>query len=92
MEEPTATAVNPGWRKSSYSNGRQSNCSGVGALAWRKSTYSNGGGSNCVEAAHAPGTILLRDTKDDGVGPVLRVTPSDWSRFTAAVRSDSVLS
>jgi Domain of unknown function (DUF397) len=40
-------AVNPSWRKSSYSNGGTANCVEVGA--WRKSSYSNGGSANCVE-------------------------------------------
>jgi hypothetical protein len=43
--------------------------------------------NNCVEAGHAPGAVLIRDTKDNGVGPVLRVTPADWYRFTRAVRT-----
>ena len=89
MEEPAA--VNPGWRKSSYSNGNGGQCVEVGATPWRKSTYSNGGGSNCVEAAHLPGAILVRDTKDNGAGPVLRVTPAGWRRFTSRVRATAAL-
>jgi hypothetical protein len=34
------------------------------------------------------GTVLVRDTKDDGTGPVLRVTPVGWTRFTRAVRAN----
>jgi len=60
-------------------------------VSWRKSSYSNNGGGDCVEAAHVPGAVLVRDTKDNGVGPVLRVTPSDWGRFTATVRADRML-
>ena len=60
------SAVNPSWRKSSYSSGS--------------------GGSNCVEAGHVPGAVLIRDTKDSGAGPVLRVTPADWARLTSAIR------
>jgi hypothetical protein len=59
---------------------------------WRKSSYSNGGAANCVEAAHAPGAVLVRDTKDNGTGPVLRVSSAGWCRFTAAVRVDTTLS
>jgi hypothetical protein len=69
MEEPAA--VNPGWRKSSYSNG---------------------GGSNCVEAGHSGSVVLVRDTKDNGTGPVLHVTPTDWERFTARVRTTAPIS
>jgi len=51
---------------------------------WRKSTYSNGANA-CIETGRAPGAVLVRDTKDNGTGPVLRVTPADWERFTAAI-------
>jgi hypothetical protein len=54
--------------------------------SWRKSSYSGNGGQNCVEAGHVPGVVLVRDTKDKGLGPVLRVTSGDWSRFTASVK------
>ena len=53
---------------------------------WRKSSHSGNGGANCVEAGHVPGAVLIRDTKDNGTGPVLRVTPKDWRAFTAALR------
>jgi hypothetical protein len=89
MEEPAA--ISPGWRKSSYSNGGDTNCVEVGAVPWRKSTYGNGNGGQCVEAAHVPGTVLVRDTKDDGTGPVLRVTPANWTRFTRAVRASTAI-
>jgi hypothetical protein len=42
---------------------------------------------SCVEAGNVPGAVLVRDTKDDGRGPVLRVAPSDWRRFTATIRA-----
>lgn len=55
---------------------------------WRKSTYSGGSGAvNCVEAGTAPGAVLVRDTKDRGTGPVLRVSPGDWTRLTASLKS-----
>lgn len=54
---------------------------------WRKSSYSSGNGGNCVELGSSrPGEVLVRDTKDNGRGPVLRLTPADWTRFTAALR------
>jgi hypothetical protein len=58
---------------------------------WRKSSYSANGGMDCVEAAHAPGAILIRDTKDNGTGPVLRVTPADWQRFARAIRAGAAI-
>jgi Domain of unknown function (DUF397) len=89
MEEPTA--VNPGWRKSSYSSNGGAQCVEVGATPWRKSSHSNGGAANCVEAAHLRGAVLIRDTKDNGTGPVLRVTPVGWRRFTSRVRAATSL-
>jgi hypothetical protein len=92
MEEPATATLSPGWRKASYSNDGGVNCVKVGTLPWRKSTYSNGASANCVEAAHALGAVLVRDTKDNGTGPVLRVTSADWNRFASAIRADSALS
>ena len=48
---------------------------------WRKSSYSGNGGANCVEAGTIPGAVLVRDTKDRGNGPVLRVSPDGWKRL-----------
>lgn len=53
---------------------------------WRKSSYSSGNGGNCVELGGTPGTVLVRDTKDNGRGSVLQLTAADWARFTAALR------
>jgi len=53
---------------------------------WRKATYSSGQGDNCVEVASTPGHVTVRDTKDNGNGPVLRVSPADWSRFMKHVK------
>jgi hypothetical protein len=52
---------------------------------WRKSSYSNGSG-HCVEAGHCAGRIAVRDTKDRGNSPVIRLTPGDWARFTASIK------
>jgi hypothetical protein len=79
------------WRKSSYSGNGGAACIEVGAVPWRKSSHSNGNGGQCLEAAHMPGVVLVRDTKDNGAGPVLRVTPADWSRLTRAVRADAAI-
>jgi hypothetical protein len=84
MQEP---AVNPGWHKSSNSHNGGSDCVEVGMIPWRKSSYSSNGGSDCVEAAHSVGAILVRDTKDNGSGPVLRLTPANWRAFTARLRA-----
>jgi hypothetical protein len=53
---------------------------------WRKSSYSgNAGSANCVEAANAPGTVLVRDTTDRD-GETLSLTTEAWQAFTATLR------
>jgi hypothetical protein len=44
-------------------------------------------GAEGVEAGHVPSAVVIRDTKDHGLGPVLRVTPAGWQRFTAGLRT-----
>jgi hypothetical protein len=83
--------LNLGWRKSTYSNNGGAGCVEVAAFPWRKSTYSNNGGIDCVEAGHVPGAVLVRDTTQQGAGPVLRLAPGDWERFTRAVRADAAV-
>jgi hypothetical protein len=75
------------WRKSTYSGGQGGECVEVGSTLWRKSTHSGGSGGACVEAGTAPGMVLVRDTKDNGHGPVLRVSAETWRTFTATVRA-----
>jgi hypothetical protein len=52
---------------------------------WRTSSYTGNGGGNCVEVgstpALVPGAIVIRDTKDRGAGPVLRVSAETWRAF-----------
>lgn len=55
------------------------------SLKWIKSSYSASG--NCVEVAGQPGRVLVRDTKQNGIGPVLRFAPGAWKRFADRVRS-----
>jgi Domain of unknown function (DUF397) len=52
---------------------------------WRKASYS-GEGANCVAAGNVPGVVVIRDTKDGGRGPVLRVSLDDWRRFAAGLK------
>ena len=54
-------------------------------IGWRKSTYSSRNGGNCEEVA-ATHHVLVRDTKQDGTGPVLRFTPAVWRRFADQVK------
>jgi len=53
---------------------------------WKKSTRSNGSG-NCVEVAtNLPGIVAVRDTKDNGIGPVLTFTPDEWKAFVGGTK------
>ena len=73
------------WRASSFSfaNG---NCVEA-AGNWRKSSFSGSNG-DCAEVASGDGAVLVRDTKDQ-TGPVLRVPPAAWARFTRGLKGDS---
>jgi hypothetical protein len=48
---------------------------------WRKSVVS--GDSSCVEVARASGWVGVRDSKNQGVGPVLAFTEAEWLAFLA---------
>jgi hypothetical protein len=47
----------------------------VGAAPWRTSSHSTGNGGECVETATIGAAVAVRDTKDNGTGPVLRFPP-----------------
>lgn len=52
---------------------------------WRKSTYSSNGGGNCVEVGQRDGSIMVRDTKDAGQGPVIKISPAEFRSLVARV-------
>ena len=52
---------------------------------WRKSSLSGDGG--CVEIAYVDGVIGVRDTKDNGAGPVLMFNEQEWTAFVAGTRA-----
>lgn len=52
-----------------------------GVMDWRKASYSNGGGTACVEVGTSASAVRVRDTKNNGTGPVLKLTPSAWRAF-----------
>jgi hypothetical protein len=89
-----SAAVNPGWRKSSYSGNGGSDCVEVGA--WRKSTHSDNGGSACVEVGSAgtggagTGTavagVLIRDTTNRA-GATLTIPAAAWRTLLAEFRA-----
>jgi hypothetical protein len=74
------------WRKSTHSGGSEGACVEVGSIPWRKSTHSGSQGGECLEAGTAAGVILVRDTKNNGDGRVLRVSAADWKRLTTAIK------
>ena len=52
---------------------------------WRKSSYSGNGGE-CVEVVGRGSRVLVRDTRQDEAGPVLRFSPAAWRRFADRVK------
>lgn len=57
-------------------------------LNYRKSSYSSSTGGECIEAASTPGTVLVRDTKQEGHADrtVVTFSPRAWEKFTASLR------
>lgn len=75
--------MNYGWRKASYSNS-QGAC--VEAASFRKSSYSVHFADACVETGTGPGVVGVRDTKNQGLGPVLEFSPGAWNSFLAGLK------
>lgn len=53
--------------------------------AWRTSRHSAGGA--CVEVAPGPRGVLVRDSKDRGLGPILQLDHAAWRELLAAAAS-----
>ena len=53
-------------------------------VEWRKSTFSTTNG--CVEVAVVGDRIAVRDSKQQGQGPVLEFTAAEWAAFLGGVR------
>lgn len=56
-------------------------------INWRRASRSSTNGGNCVEVANVPGTVAVRDSKNQD-GPRLAVSPGFWSAFTRRVQRD----
>ena len=55
--------------------------------SWRTSSYSGANG-NCIEVADlTDGVHAVRDTKDQGCGPILRFTAGEWRAFLTSVKA-----
>lgn len=60
---------------------------GLAGASWRKSSWSAANG-NCVAVALlSEDHVGVRDTKDQGMGPVLIFTRSDWSAFLLSAKN-----
>ena len=58
----------------------------VSQASWRKSSFSHFNG-NCIEITRLPpDRIGIRDTKDNGAGPVLIFTGAEWDAFLAGAK------
>jgi hypothetical protein len=70
-----------------YGRARGVTQSQVSGASWQKSTLSNMNGS-CVEIGRLlPDRIGVRDTKDNGAGPILVFTESEWSAFISGAKT-----
>jgi hypothetical protein len=58
-----------------------------GFVNWKKSSRSGTATDNCVEVATNGPAVGVRDSKDRGIGPVLRFDASAWTSFVATVRA-----
>lgn len=52
----------------------------MSTTGWVKAEMSGSSG-NCVEQRRHGDTIEVRDTKDRGIGPVLRFTPAEFAAW-----------
>jgi uncharacterized protein YcsI (UPF0317 family) len=72
--------------RKTYHRSRAVTSADVGRASWRKSTFSNLNG-NCVEIGWLlPDRIGIRDTKDNGTGPILIFTGAEWDAFIAGAK------
>jgi hypothetical protein len=66
----------------------ESSC--VSDAAWRKSSWSSYNG-NCVEVAPLSGAMVgVRDTKDQGSGPMLIVSDDAWRSFVRRIKTGTI--
>jgi hypothetical protein len=56
-------------------------------VSWRKSSWSGYSG-NCIEVAGFGGELIgVRDSKENGMGAILRFDHGAWSSFIAGVKN-----
>lgn len=72
--------------RKAYYRARGVSTADIDRAPWRKSSFSNMNGS-CVEISRLlPDRIGVRDTKDNGLGPVLIFTAAEWRVFMAGAK------
>jgi Domain of unknown function (DUF397) len=54
---------------------------------WTKASRSSGNGGSCVQVRRHHGMIEVRDTKDKGLGPILRFTGAEFDAFLDGARA-----
>ena len=52
---------------------------------WRKATKSNNNGA-CAQVRRVGGFVEVRDSKQEGRGPILAFTPEEWDAFLDGAR------
>lgn len=68
-----------GWRKSSRSQGENSNCVELRVAPWRKSSRSQGANTDCVEARTAGTGFQVRDSKLGDDSPIFDLKTADFT-------------
>jgi hypothetical protein len=56
-------------------------------LRWRKSSHSGANGGDCVEVGAGHDLIAVRDTRQDGGGPVLMFSTASWRDFAGQIKA-----
>lgn len=59
-------------------------------MNWRKSSYSHLGGTdqgNCVELGGTQDAVCIRDTKQQGRGPILTFSRGEFARLVNGIKS-----
>jgi Domain of unknown function (DUF397) len=70
-----------------YNRSRGMTPADIRQASWHKSSFSSYNGSCCEMSCLSPDRIGVRDTKDNGAGPVLVFTSAEWNAFIAGVKS-----
>lgn len=68
------------WTKGTRSGPNDDNCVQV---LWRTATCDT---ASCVQVAEVEDQFWVRDTKDQGQGPVLSFSRDEWEMFIAGVK------